>query len=139
MGKVLRHEIDLARALRFEQLRVANHLVQRERAMLATHERNGAEGTSMVAAFAHLEVANVWRVAGEETHAGVDRRHVVDQPAGLQFGQQPIHLRRAEKEIDLGQRLGELALVALYHAPHGDHRLAHAGELVFSGLYDRVE
>ena len=124
--EILRDEIHLARALRLEQLRLAHHLVERERAMLAAHERNRAERAAVVAPFAHLEVADVRRVAGEEPHAGMDRRHVVDQAARLELGQQAVHLGGAEKQIDLGQRLLELALVALHHAPHRDDRLADA-------------
>ena len=59
MREILRDEIDLARALRLEQLRLANDLVERERAMLAAHERNRAERAAVVAAFADLEVADV--------------------------------------------------------------------------------
>ena len=64
VGEVLRHEVDLARALHLEQLRLAHDLVERERAVPAAHERDGAEGAAVVAPLADLEVAHVRRVAG---------------------------------------------------------------------------
>ena len=57
--EVLRDEIHLARALRLEQLRFAHDLVERERAVLAAHERNRAERAAVIAPFADLEIANV--------------------------------------------------------------------------------
>ena len=69
--EILRDEIDLARALRLEQLRLAHDLVERERAVLAAHERNRAERAAVIAPFADLEVAHVRQVAGEEAHAGM--------------------------------------------------------------------
>ena len=57
--EILRDEVHLARALRLEQLRFAHDLVERERAMLAAHERDRAERAAVVAPLAHLQVADV--------------------------------------------------------------------------------
>ena len=67
------------------------------------------------------------------------RRPIVDQPSRLELGQQPIHLRRAEEEVDLGKRLDQLVPVALHHAADGDDRLAPSLVLHPSRLDDGVE
>ena len=63
--EILRDEIDLARALRLEQLRLAHDVVERERAMLAAHQRNRAERAPVVASLADLEIAHVREPADE--------------------------------------------------------------------------
>ena len=93
MRQVLRHEVDLPRALCLEELRLTNHLVQRKRPVLAAHQWNGAEGASMIAPLAHLEIPDVRSVAGKEPHARMDGGHVVDETARLELRQQPVHLR----------------------------------------------
>jgi hypothetical protein len=90
--EVLRDEIDLARSLRLEQLRLAHDIVEAEGAMLSTHERDGAEGTAVVAAFADLEIPDVRQVAREQADAGMQRRRFVDQPSRLELREQPIDL-----------------------------------------------
>ena len=54
--------------------------------------------------------------------------HVVrsEEAALLELGDQPVHLRRAEKEIDFGERGEQFVLVALHHAADADDRLARS-------------
>ncbi len=89
--------------------------------MLAAHERNGAEGAAMVAAFADLEVAHEGGVPRVNAHTWMLRDGVANQPALAQLGQQLLGLGGAEEEIDLGQRLLEFTLVAFNHAADSDH------------------
>ena len=93
----------------------------------------------MVAPLAHLEVANVGGVASEQSDARMNGGHIIDEPARLELGQQPVHFRGAEEQVHFRQRLLELALVPLHHAAHRDDGLAHAGRLVLAGLDDGVE
>ena len=139
VGQVLRHEVDLARALHLEQLRLADDVVERERAVLAAHQRDGAERAAVVASFADLEVAHPGRVAGVEPHAGVQRLGVADQPARVQLADELVGLRRAEEEVHLGEGLLHLALVPFHHAPHRHQGLAGAVHLVAGRLDDGVE
>ena len=59
MGEILSHEIELARSLKLQELRLAHDLVEGERSVLAAHERNCAEGTAVVASLADLHVPDV--------------------------------------------------------------------------------
>ena len=141
MREVLRDEVDLARALQLEQLRLAHDFVERERAVLAAHERDRAERAAVVAAFADLEVAHVRQVARVEAHARMrdERRLGIEHAAREQLGNEAVHLGRAEEEVDLGELARELGLVALDHASNGDDRLARAVGLAAPGVDDRVD
>ena len=90
MGQVLRHEIHLARALHLQQLRFFHQVVERERPVLAAHERNGAERTPVVAPFGDLEVAHVRQVAAEQAHPRVLHQRPAQQATLHQFGDEPI-------------------------------------------------
>src|ERR1041385_3981315 len=94
--------------------------------MLAAHEWNRAERAAVIAAFADLEVAHVRQSAGEHSHAGVHRRHIVgrQESALLELWNESIHFRRTEEEIDLGQRVDQLVLVPLDHTPDANDRFA---------------
>ena len=85
MREVLRDEVHFARALGLEELCVANHFVQRERAVLSAHERDRAESASVVAPFADLEVADVRHLAGEKPDAGMHDWLIVDEAARLEL------------------------------------------------------
>src|SRR6185437_16478845 len=100
MREVLRDEVYLARALELEQLRLAHDFIERERAMLAAHERDRAERASVIAPLAHLEVSHVTEVAGVEPHAGVQRhrRVRVEHAALEQLGDEAVHLGGAEEK-----------------------------------------
>ena len=139
VGKVLRHEVHFARALHLEQLRLAYHVLGAERAMLAAHERDGAEGAAVVAALADLEVAHVRAFAHRQPVAGMQQKLAADQTARLQPRNQLVGLRGAQKEIDLGERLEEFSLVALDHAADGDEALQRAVRLEASGVDDGIE
>jgi hypothetical protein len=71
MGEILRHEVQLARTLRLEQLRLADDVGEGEGAMPAAHQGNGAEGAPVVAPFADLQIAHVRQLAREPPHARV--------------------------------------------------------------------
>ena len=108
--------------------------------MLAAHERNRAERAAVIAPLTDLEIAHVRQIAGEESNARMFQHRIARQhPAVRKLLDQPVHLRRAEEEIDLGQRFLELALVSLDHAADGDDRRACAGRLVLTRLHQRVE
>ena len=123
MREVLRDQVDLARALQLEELRLAHDVIERERAMPAAHERDRAERAAVVAAFADLEVADVRQVARVEPDAGMhQRRRVVEQSARRDFADQPVGFAGAEEEVDFGEGLAEFVGVAFDHAAHGgDH------------------
>ena len=139
--QVLRDEVDLARALQLEQLRLAHDVVERERAVLAAHQRDGAEGAAVVAALADLEVAHVRRVARVLAHAGMRVDRIADAArARASSGTSRSRLGRAEEEVHLGQRVLQLGLVALDHAAHRDHRAGtRRSSLQPAGLDDRVD
>src|SRR2546430_2019052 len=69
MREILRDEIQLAGSLHLEELCFTNKLAEREGAVLAAHERNGAECAAVIAPFADLHVAHVWQVASVQTHS----------------------------------------------------------------------
>ncbi len=79
MTEVLSHEIDFLRALRLELLRFAYQSCERLRAMLATHQRDGAEGARMVAAFRDLQIPHVRLIAEELPDTGVGGDRIGDQ------------------------------------------------------------
>src|SRR4029079_10706577 len=106
--EILRDEVHLARTLRLEKLCLAYQFIERERTVLAAHQRDRTEGAAVVAPLAHLQIANVRIVGGGEEQPGWDPRLVVDQSPCLEFGKQAVHLGRAEEEVDLRQRLDQL-------------------------------
>ena len=63
----------------------------------------------------------------------------LDQPALLELRNEAIHLGRAEEEVDLGQRVDQLVLVALHHAADADDRLAASLFLETAGFDERVD
>ena len=94
----------------------------------------------MIAAFADLHVADVRQVAGVESHSGVQLlARLAQQSALVELRNEPLHLGGAEEEIDLGERVDQLLLVALDHAADGDDRLAAALRLESRGLDHRVD
>src|SRR4051812_19668930 len=139
MREILRDEVDLDRPLCLEELRLTNHIRQGERAMAPPHEWYRAEGAAVIAPLAHLEIPDVRETAREHTHTGMHRGYVVDQPALVELRDEPIHLRRAEKEIDFGKGVRQLLLVALHHAADADHGAAASGFLEPSRLDQRVD
>ena len=139
MRQVLRHQIHLAGALHFEQLRFADQVIERERPMLAAHERNGTERTPVVAPLGDLEVAHMRQVAAEQAHAGMLHQRSAQQATRHEFRNQAVGLGSAQKYVDLGQRLLELRLVPLHHATDGKHRLTRAVVLQSCGGHDRFD
>jgi hypothetical protein len=137
--QVLRHEVHLARSLQLQQLRLAHHLVHRERAVLAAHERDGAERTSVIASLAHLEVADVPQVADEEPLAGVHPKGLAEEPPLLELWQEPVYLGGAQEQVHLGQSLEQLFLVPLHHAADPDDRTAGAALLESARLHQGVD
>src|SRR6266550_6733855 len=109
--------------------------------MLAAHEWDRAEGASVVAAFTDLEVAHMRQSAGEHADARMHGRDVAvsDQAARFELGDQPIHLGRSEKEVDLGESVAELAFVPLHHAADADDRPAASVLLEATRLDKRVD
>ena len=93
----------------------------------------------MIAAFAHLEITNMREIAGENPHPGMLDGHIVDQATLVKLGDQTIDLGGTKKEIDLGERLDELGLVPLHHAPETHDRAARASVLETTGLDERVD
>ena len=129
--EILRDEIDLARALRLEQLRLAHDFVERERSCLPRMSGIAQNAQPWSHPSLIFEVADVGQPGGELPHARMRDRHVLggEQAALFELRDEAIHLRRAEEEIDLGQRSTELVLVALDHAPHADDGFAAAAFL----------
>src|SRR6476660_5107650 len=118
MGEILCDEVDLARALQLEQLRLANDFVKRKRTVLAAHERNCAESAAVVAPFTDLQVPDVREVSGIEPHTWMKIiAHFPEQSSFRELRHESLHLRRAEGEIDLRECFEQLLLVSLDHAP----------------------
>ena len=69
MPQILRDQIDLLRALRFELLCLTHKPHQRFGAVLAAHQRDGAERARVVAAFGDLEVPHMRLIAQELAYA----------------------------------------------------------------------
>ena len=63
----------------------------------------------------------------------------LEQPALLELGNEPVDFRRAEEEVDFGQRVDQLVLVALHHAADADDRLAAPVFLEPPGFDERVD
>ena len=108
MGEVLRHEIDLLRALLSSSC--ASRISRRaDRAVLAAHQRNGAERAAMVASFADLQIANVRQFARVSGERPDEPRRSISQQAALGEGAVPSSRDpEPEKEIDLGKFAFEL-------------------------------
>ncbi len=123
MSEVLGHQIDLLRTLRLEPLCLTYQPGERLGAVLAAHQRNGAEGAGVVAALGDLEVAHVRRVAQELADARMAREGVVDQPALGERRHQVMEVGESEKQIDLRDLLLELLLVSLDETSDRDDRL----------------
>src|SRR5436309_2553148 len=139
MGQVLRDEIDLDGALRLEELRLSYDIRQCERSVPSAHERNRTERATVIAPFTDLEVANVGQISREEPDSRMNRRHIVDQPALVKLGDQPIDLRGAKEEIDFRQRLDKLVFVPLNHASDANDSAAGARLLESSRLDERID
>src|SRR3954471_11753510 len=107
--------------------------------MAPAHERDRAERTPVIAPFADLEVPDVRQLTGEQTHARVRDRRIVEQPALDELRHETVHLARAKEEIDLGECRLELGLVTFDHASHGHDRAGAATFLEAPRLYDRVD
>src|ERR1700681_2709725 len=106
MREILGYEVDLARTLELEHLRLAHDFVERERAVPAAHQWDRAERAPVVAAFTYLHVANVRQIARVESHSGMQlaaRR--AQEPALIQLRNEPLHFRRAEEQVHFGQRI----------------------------------
>src|SRR4029077_8884530 len=101
VSEVLRNEVDLHSALRFEQLRFSYELGEPEGAMSPAHEWNRTECTAVIAAFANLEIANVREAASVDAHAWMEDGDDFDQAALMQLGNEATHLGGSKKEIDL--------------------------------------
>ena len=137
--QVLRHQVDLLRPLRLEQLRLAHQALQRLGAVFPPHQRDGAERARVIAALGDLQVAHVDLVAQELADAGVGRHGVVDQAALGQGGYEVVEVRESEKQVDLGDLLRQLPLVALDQAADGDDRFHAALRLEARGRQDRID
>src|SRR5438105_5681126 len=107
--------------------------------MAAAHERNGAKSTAVIAPLTYLEITDVREITLENADAGMQNGRVVDQSALVKLGNEPLDFRCAEEEVDLGQCLDELLLVALHHAPNADDGPAGARLLETSRLDQCVD
>src|SRR5262245_35652774 len=134
MRQVLGDEIDLARTLELEQLCLPHDIRQRERTMLAAHQRNRAERAPVIAPFTDLEVADVREVARINANPWMIDEWITDQPSLGQLRNQSIGFGCSEEEIHLGKRGRELVLVPLDEAADCDNSLTSAARLVSSGL-----
>src|SRR5688572_19835439 len=119
--------------------RFVQQLVHRERPMPAAHEWDRAERAPVVASLAHLEVAHVREFARIDSHARVRHARIAQYATALEFGDETIHLGRAEEEVDLGKVIEELLFVALDHAADGDDRLTGAVLLEATGFDQRID
>jgi len=138
MPQVLRHQVDLFRALRLELLRLAHQADERLGAMLAAHQRNGAEGAGVVAAFRDLEITHVRLIAEELSYAGMLGDGIGDQTPPGKLGDEMMELRKAEKQIDLRNLLLQFLLVSLNETTDRDDRL-HAAFLQFGSFEHRID
>src|SRR5512138_1394676 len=137
--KILRDEVDFARSLELEELRLAHYFVTRERAVFAAHQRNCAERAPVIATFADLEITDVREVAGVNANARMECfRGRADYAPLCQFLREASGFGRAEKEIHFGECVGELGLVPLDHAPDTDYCLARTVGFVSRGLDHRI-
>ena len=108
--------------------------------MAPPHQRNRAKRASVIAAFAHLEVPDVRKVAAVLPHAWVQRRKRRDEDAPLdQRGDEAIRIRCAEEEIDLWELTGQFLPMPLDHAPHRHDGAARAASLVPAGIDQGVD
>jgi hypothetical protein len=123
MAQVLRHEVDLFRALRLEGLRLAHQPLERLGAVLAAHQRDGAEGAGVIAPLRDLEVAHVGLVAQELADPGVGGDRIGNQAALRQLWDQVMELRKAQEEVDFRNLVLELMFVALHETPDRHDRL----------------
>src|SRR5205809_355747 len=91
--------------------------------MLPSHQRNRAERAAVIAAFADLEIANVRQIARVNAHTWVEHFRVRGKKSALdQLRDEPVALRRAQKQIHFWQLGGELSSVSLDHASHRNDR-----------------
>ena len=84
---------------------------------------------------------HVRHVAGEQPDAGMHRGHVfrADQPALFELRNEAVHFRRAEEQVDLWHRVGQLVLMALHHAADADDRFAASGVFEAPRLDERID
>ncbi len=140
MREILRDEVQLTRSLQLEQLRFADYFVEGEGAMLSPHQWNRAEGATVIAPFADLHVANVRKISRVKPNTGVKLFARFAEKSSLgEFRNEPLHLGGPKKEIDFGQHIDELLLVALDHASNCHDRLAAAVGLEARCLDHRVD
>src|SRR6185503_1928473 len=117
MREILGDEIDLFRPLHLEQLRLANDIALAEGAMFPAHQGNRAECTAVIASFADLEISHVRQIARVNADARMSCDGIASNDSALvKLLREPSTFRRAEEEVDFGQRFDQLILVALDHA-----------------------
>src|SRR2546427_12152633 len=138
MPQVLRDEVDLFCTLRLELLRFAHEPGERLGAMLAAHQRDGAEGAGVVAAFRNLQISYMRLVAEELPDSGMLGDRIGDQTPLGKLWDQMVELGEPEKEVDLGNLLLQFLLVSLNETPDGHDRL-HAAFLQLGGLEHRID
>jgi hypothetical protein len=120
MAEILRDEIDLLRALRLELLRFAYQARERFGAMFAAHQRNGAEGAGMIAALRNLQIAHMRLIAEELADTGMRGDRVIDETALRELGNEVLELGESQKQVDFGDFLLQLVLIALDETPDRD-------------------
>ena len=87
-------------------------------------------------AFADLEIANVRRSPAKSRTPGWHGRRRRREPAARDERRHEVaRVRRAEEEIDLGQRLLELGSMPLDHATDGNHASAASALLEPTGVH----
>ena len=93
----------------------------------------------MVAALRDLQVANVRRAPEEPADARVPGDRVGDQAPRRQLGHETVQVGESEEQVDLGELLQQLLLVALDQTPDGHHRFDVALLFQLRRLEDRVD
>ena len=141
MPQVLRDEVQLASALCLEELRLAHHIIERERSMFPPHQGNRTKRTSVIAPFADLQVSDMREVPGVEPHTGMRLRSglITQQPAVLEGWNQLIDLGGPEEDVDFREGLGQLDLVPLDQAADPNDGPAPPGVLEPAGFDERID